>query len=78
MDLSGTAVTDASAPLFVAMPSLQVVRLGGSRMTSATIAALRQSKNLKSLTVGDIQVGQEALAPLLQKHVAVYGGTGAR
>lgn len=78
MDLSGTAVTDASAPLFVAMPSLLVVRLGGSRMTSATIAALRQSKNLKSLTIGDIQVGEEALAPLLQKHVAVYGGTGAR
>ena len=77
MDLSGTAVTDASAPLLAAMPALQVLRLGGTKITSVTITALAQSKSLKSLTIGDVQAGEGALAPLRHKHVAVYGGAGA-
>jgi mono/diheme cytochrome c family protein len=77
MDLSGTAVSDASAALLATMPALQVLRLGDSKITGTTIAALAHSKSLKSLTIGDIKVDDGTLAPLLQKHVTVYGGAGA-
>jgi hypothetical protein len=76
-DLSGTAVTDASAPILAAMPALEVLRLGDSKITTAAVTALAQSKSLKSLTIGDIKVDDSTLALLKQRHVAVYGGSGA-
>src|SRR5258706_8852541 len=77
LDLSGTAVTDASAPVLAGMPSLRTLRIGGSKMTHVTVAALGQSKALKSLTVSGTQADAGALAPLLQKHVVLYGGESA-
>lgn len=77
LDLSGTAVSDASAPLLAGMPSLRALRIGGSKMTHVTIAALGQSKALKSLTISGTQTDAGALAPLLQKHVVIYGGENA-
>ena len=74
LDLSGTAVTDTSAPVLAGMPALRSLRIGGSRMTQVTIAALRQARALKSLTIGSGQAGHGALAPLLEKHIAIYGG----
>jgi hypothetical protein len=76
MDLSGSSVTDASAPLLAGMPGLQVLRLGGSKITNATLIALEQSKSLRSLTLGDVQAGEDTLVLLRKKHVAVFGGAG--
>ena len=77
LDLSGTAVTDASAAMLAAMPKLQVLRLGGSKITDVTVAALGQSKSLRSLTIGDIKIAGNGLASLRQHHVTVYGGADA-
>jgi len=77
LDLSGTAVTDASAAMLAAMPKLQVLRLGGSKITDVTVAALGQSKSLRSLTIGDIKIAGNGLASLRQNHVTVYGGADA-
>lgn len=77
LDLSGTAVSDASAALLAAMPSLRALRIGGSKMTHVTVAALGQSTALKSLTISGTQADAGALAPLMQKHVILYGGENA-
>jgi hypothetical protein len=77
LDLSGTSVSDAAAALVAAMPSLRALRIGGSKMTHVTLVALGQSKDLKSLTISGAQADARALAPLLQKHVAIYGSESA-
>jgi hypothetical protein len=41
-DLSGTAITDASSQALVAMTSLRVLRLMDTKLTNATIQALRR------------------------------------
>ncbi len=73
LDLSGTAVSDASAPVLAGMPALRVLRIGGSKMTKVTVAALGRAKALKSLTISGPQADADALAPLRKKHVLIYG-----
>jgi hypothetical protein len=77
-DLSGTAVTDASAPLLAAMPSLRMLRLTNTKVTDATIQALAQAKALRSLTVAGTAASDKGLAPLRARGVIVYGGGDAR
>ena len=72
--IGGTSVF-LFGPLLVL--AIQSLRLGGSKITGVGLAALARSKTLRSVTIGDLQVSDSALAPLLQKHVAVYGGAGA-
>ncbi|HEY4078693.1 MAG TPA: c-type cytochrome domain-containing protein [Rhizomicrobium sp.] len=70
VDLSGTAITDAAAPMLAAMPMLRSVRLMGTKTTDAIITALTASKTLKVLVVG--KASPAALAPLRQKGVRIY------
>jgi hypothetical protein len=71
-DLSGTAVTDASAPLLAAMPVLENLRLSGTKVSD--IHALQGARSLRFLSVVDTNVTAKALAPLKARGVAVYGG----
>jgi hypothetical protein len=73
VNLSGTAVTDASAPALAAMPSLRTLRLMDTRTTDVTIQALAASKALKVLAV--TKAGEAALAPLRQRGVRLYEAT---
>jgi hypothetical protein len=75
-DLTGTSVTDASAPVLAAMTSLQVLRLTGTKVTDKTVQALAALKSLKSVGLVDTHVSDAALVPLRQRGVAVYGGAG--
>jgi len=69
-NLSGTAVTDASAPLLASMKALRVLRLMNTKTTDATVQALASSKTLKVLAVAKATPG--TLAPLRQRGVRVY------
>jgi len=73
VNLSGTAVTDASAPALAAMPSLRTLRLMDTRTTDVTIQALAASKALEVLAV--TKAGEAALAPLRQRGVRLYEAT---
>lgn len=73
-DLSGTAITDASAPMLATMTSLRLLRLANTKVTDKTMEALADHKALKSLSVVDTGVSDAALAPLKARGVAVYGG----
>ena len=75
-NLSGTAVTDASAPLLGSMKSLRVLRLMNTRTTDATVQALASSKALRVLAVAKASPG--ALAPLRQRGVRIYEDTDVR
>jgi hypothetical protein len=73
-DLSGTAVTDASAPVLAAMVKLKSLRLSGTRISDTGVRALEGAKALRSLAVAGTAVTAAALAPLKARGVAVYGG----
>jgi hypothetical protein len=73
-DLSGTAVTDASAPVLAAMVKLKSLRLSGTRISDHGVHALEGAKALRSLAVADTGVTAAALAPLKARGVTVYGG----
>jgi hypothetical protein len=73
VDLSGTSVTDASAPNLSAMTALKSLRLANTKTGDSLVVALAQLKALKSLTVTGTAVTQPALAPLRARGVAVYG-----
>jgi Planctomycete cytochrome C len=73
-NLSGTAVTDASAPALAAMVKLISLRLSGTKVSDTAIHALEGAKALRSVTVVDTRVTDRALAPLRARGVAVYGG----
>ena len=70
VNLSGTAVTDASAPALAAMPSLRTLRLMDTKTTDTVIRALAPSKSLKVLAV--TKAGADTLAPLRQRGVRIY------
>lgn len=70
VDLSGTAITDAAAPMLAAMPILHSLRLVGTKTTDAIVTALTPSKTLRVLAVG--KVSPAALAPLRHKGVRIY------
>jgi Planctomycete cytochrome C len=72
-DFSGTAITDASAPVLAAMTSLRSLRLMNTKITNKTIEALAPLKALKSLTVTGTGAKGEALATLRGRGVAVHG-----
>ena len=71
-DLSGTAVTDASLAVLVAMPKLRNLRLSGTKVRD--IQGLQAAPALKSLSVVNTKVSGSALAALKAKGVTVYGG----
>lgn len=70
IDLSGTAVTDAAAPLLAAMPSLRSVRILDTRTTDKTVQALASLKALKVLAV--TKASAQVLAPLRRRGVRIY------
>lgn len=74
MDLSGTAVTDASAPLLARMPRLRALRLGGSAITDTTARSLAGLKALKTLSVDGTRISPAALARLRARGVRVHSG----
>jgi uncharacterized membrane protein len=49
MDLSDTAVTDASAPVLASMTRLRALRLNGTAVTDATVTALAPLTQLESI-----------------------------
>ena len=73
-DLSGTAVTDASAPVLATMVRLKSLRLSGTKISDHGVRALEGAKALRSLAVADTGVTAVALAPLKARGVTVYGG----
>jgi hypothetical protein len=74
VNLSGTSVSDGSAPVLAAMTGLKNLRLSGTKVSDTVIHALEGAKRLRSVTVVDTKVTAGALAPLKARGVAVYGG----
>lgn len=75
LDLSGTAVTDASAPLLSKMQSLRQLRLlDVSGMTGAALQALASLKSLKSVAM-DGPVSGETLTALRARKITIYRGS---
>ena len=73
-DLSGTAVTDASATLLATMKQVRVLRLMNTRITDATVYALAGLNKLRSLTVVGTAVTESSLLALKRKNVQIYDG----
>jgi hypothetical protein len=73
-DLSGTAVTDASAPVLAAMVKLNSLRLSGTKVSNAVVRALEKTKKLHTLTVVDTGITAPGLVRLRARGVTVYGG----
>jgi len=73
MDLSGTAITDASAQALAQMTALQTLRLTNTKTGDATISALAALKSLKFLTVTGTHATGPALAPLSKRGVTIHG-----
>ena len=73
-NLSGTSVSDASAPILTAMVRLKNLRLSGTKVSDKAVHALEGAKALRSITAVDTKVTAGALAPLKARGVAVYGG----
>jgi hypothetical protein len=78
IDLSGTAVSDASAPLLSTMPNLKSLRLANTKIGDGMITTLALLKSLKSLTVTGTAVTQAALVPLRGRGVSIHGDGDAR
>ena len=78
VDLSGTAITEDSAPLLAVMPALKVLRLANTKTGDGMAAALASSKSLKSLTVTGTSATQAALTPLRSHGVIIYGDGDAK
>jgi len=72
-NLSGTGVSDASAPVLATMTRLKNLRLSGTKVSDTAIRALEGAKALRSVTVVDTKVTVGALAPLRARGVTVYG-----
>ena len=77
MDLSGTAVSDASAETLVKMTGLKTLRLTNTKIGDATVSALAPLKSLRSLTVTGTGATKAALASLSQHGVTVHGDNDA-
>jgi mono/diheme cytochrome c family protein len=73
IDLSGTAITDASAPLLAAMPALKVLRLANTKTGDGMVAALGTVTSLKSLTVTGTAATRASLDRLRSRGVVIYG-----
>jgi Planctomycete cytochrome C len=73
-DLSGTAVTDASATVLATMKQLRVLRLMNTKITDATVHALVGLNKLRSLTVVGTAVTESSLLVLKRKKIQVYDG----
>lgn len=72
LDLSGTAITDASAPTLARFEALQSLRLIGTATGDATLAGLSGMPALKTLTVIDTHASPESIAELRGRGVRVY------
>jgi hypothetical protein len=77
IDLSGTAITDASAETLAQMTALKTLRLANTKTGDETIAALARLKSLRSLTVTGTRATKPALAPLSKAGVAIHGDDNA-
>ena len=77
LDLSGTTVTDASAPILAQMTALRTLRLANTKTGDTTISALVSLKSLKSLTVTGTGATKAALAPFAKKGVDIHGDSNA-
>jgi hypothetical protein len=77
-DLSGTAITDSTAPVLAAMARLEVLRLADTKVTAVTMQGLTPLKSLRSVTVNGSAVPPAAMASLRQRGIAVYGANDVR
>jgi hypothetical protein len=77
-DFSGTAITDASAPLLGRMATIERLRLANTKISNKTIDALATLKKLHSLTVTGAKVTQGHLAFLRQRGVVIYADSDVR
>ena len=73
-DFSGTAITDASAPMLATMKALRALRLMNTKVTDTTIRALAPLKELRSLTVAGTGATEHALGPLRKNGIKIYDG----
>ena len=71
-DFSGTAITDASAPMLAGMTALTRLRLARTAITDRTIEALVGLKSLKSISLVDTRARDAAR--LKARGITVYGG----
>jgi mono/diheme cytochrome c family protein len=58
LDLTGASITDHSNTLLLAMPSLRLLRLAGTRVTEKTTRSLVQLQSLQSLTLNTHMVNK--------------------
>lgn len=73
-DLSGTAVTDTSAPILARCTKLRALRLANTPVTDITARVLLALPALKVLTVTDTGMTDEGVASLRAKSLRVYDG----
>jgi hypothetical protein len=72
LDLSGTAISDASVPTIAAFGRLTDLRLNGTDTGDAVLAALSHASGLKALTVIDTNASPARIAELRGRGVRVY------
>lgn len=77
-DFSGTAITDASAPVLASMTALENLRLVNSKITDAGIAALAGLKHLRALSVSGTAATTDSLATLRQRGVIIHADADVR
>jgi len=64
LDLSGTAVTDKSAEVWISFPRLRVLRASFTTVGDTTVAALQKLPKLESLTLHATQVSPASVSAL--------------
>lgn len=74
-DLSGTSISDASAPALTACKRLRTLRLMNTRMGAPTAQALASLAALKSLAVTGSNMTGSQLSTLRSRDVKIYEGS---
>lgn len=73
-DLSGTSISDASAPALANWKRVQTLRLANTAVTDATVHALAELDALRTLTVIGTSITEQNLRPLQAKGVRIFDG----
>lgn len=71
-DLSGTSVSDVSAPALAGWEQLRLLRLSNTRVSDKTIRALATLDKLQTLVVVGTAVTEQSFTALRGKNVRIY------
>lgn len=73
-DLSGTSISDVSAPALAGWKRIRTLRLANTAVTDATARALAVLDSLRALIVVGTVITEQSLTPLRAKGVRIYDG----